>query len=67
MHEVGNVGERADPVTACRLDRQNAVVIDVLGTGTKTPVVPEHRGGEGAAPGFVEGGLPLDATADDES
>ncbi|HVG93203.1 MAG TPA: NYN domain-containing protein [Planctomycetota bacterium] len=65
MHEVGNVGERADPVTACRLDRQNPVVVEVLGTGTRTPVVPEHKPAEPPPGGFVEGGLPLDASTED--
>ena len=37
MFPVGNVGDRADPVTACRLDRSNAAVVTVLGPST-TPV-----------------------------
>ncbi len=31
MYTVGNVNERTDPVTACRLDRENEAVLDVLG------------------------------------
>lgn len=34
MYAVGNVNERTDPVTACRLDRENEIVVDVLGAGT---------------------------------
>jgi hypothetical protein len=41
MYEVGNVEDRRDPVTACRLDRKNPVVVSVLGADTATPVVPE--------------------------
>jgi hypothetical protein len=37
MFPVGNVGDRADPVTACRLDRSNGAVVTVLGPST-TPV-----------------------------
>jgi hypothetical protein len=39
MYEVGNVGERRDPVTACRLDRRNPVVVSVLGPDTASPAV----------------------------
>jgi hypothetical protein len=39
MYEVGNVGERRDPVTACRLDRRNSVVVSVLGADTTSPAV----------------------------
>ena len=31
MYTVGNVNERTDPVTACRLDRENEVVQAILG------------------------------------
>ncbi len=31
MYTVGNVNERTDPVTACRLDRHNEVVVEILG------------------------------------
>ena len=75
MYEVGNVGERRDPVTACRLDRKSAQVIAVIGADTATPVVPEARdeggddlgtdAGEGDEGGLVEGGLPLDAAEAD--
>jgi hypothetical protein len=37
MFPVGNVGDRADPVTACRLDRANGSVVSILGPST-TPV-----------------------------
>ncbi len=47
MYEVGNVGERRDPVTACRLDRRNAAVTAVLGSETTTPTIPEVRPEEG--------------------
>lgn len=30
MYTVGNVNERTDPVTACRLDRDNEIVIEIL-------------------------------------
>ncbi len=31
MYTVGNVNDRTDPVTACRLDRENAMVSEVVG------------------------------------
>ncbi|MDJ0521075.1 MAG: NYN domain-containing protein [Planctomycetota bacterium] len=31
MYTVGNVNERTDPVTACRLDRENELVMEILG------------------------------------
>lgn len=31
MYTVGNVNERTDPVTACRLDRENEMVLEILG------------------------------------
>jgi len=31
MYTVGNVNERTDPVTACRLDRENELVREILG------------------------------------
>ncbi len=43
MFEVGNVDDRRDPVTACRLDRKNPAVIAVLGGETATPTVRETR------------------------
>lgn len=46
MYEVGNVEDRRDPVTACRLDRRNPRVIAVLGAETTTPVVVEAKDGE---------------------
>ena len=41
MFPVGNVGERADPVTACRLDRSNATVVVILGSTAPPPPVNE--------------------------
>jgi len=52
MYEVGNVEDRRDPVTACRLDRRNPAVVAVLGPDTSTPAVPEAR--EAPARGDVE-------------
>lgn len=48
MYPVGNVGDRADPVTACRLNRACSDVVAVLGS-TTTPVPPpehNHHNGE---------------------
>jgi hypothetical protein len=42
MYPVGNLGDRADPVTACRLERSCQAVVDVLGR-TSTPTGPEER------------------------
>ena len=33
LYTVGNVDDRLDPVTACRLDRANELVISELGEG----------------------------------
>jgi hypothetical protein len=41
MFPVGNVGDRADPVTACRLDRANATVTQVLGSTAPPPPISE--------------------------
>ena len=49
MYEVGNVEDRRDPVTACRLDRKNPLVVSVLGAETSTPVVAEAKEGEEGA------------------
>ena len=43
MYPVGNVGERADPVTACRLDRVAAAVVAILGE-TDAPEAPAEQG-----------------------
>jgi hypothetical protein len=43
LFEVGNVDDRRDPVTACRLERKNAVVVGILGGETATPTVRETR------------------------
>ena len=60
MYEVGNLEDRRDPVTACRLDRKNPVVVGVLGAETTTPVVQEAReDGDGQGddgPGGDDGG-----------
>lgn len=44
MYTVGNVNERTDPVTACRLDRQNPRVAETLGPDTAEE---DHAGSEG--------------------
>ncbi len=41
MFPVGNVGERADPVTACRLDRSNGTVVVILGSTAPPPPINE--------------------------
>jgi hypothetical protein len=41
MFPVGNVGDRADPVTACRLDRAHATVLAVLGSTNTPPPISE--------------------------
>ncbi len=41
MFPVGNVGERSDPVTACRLDREHAVVVGILGASSPPVPTPE--------------------------
>ncbi len=63
MYPVGNVEDRTDPVTACRLDRKNAVVASILGPDTVTPVVPEAKEGETAS--LEDGGDSGGAEADD--
>lgn len=42
MYPVGNLGDRADPVTACRLHRQGARVTAVIGPTTTPTPPPEH-------------------------
>lgn len=56
MYTVGNVNDRTDPVTACRLDRENDVVVGVLGPGTVAGAAREEDEDEdGAAhPGYSE-------------
>ncbi len=51
MFPVSNVGERADPVTACRLDRANAAVLAVLGSTPPPPPISEDPLRRAAAPG----------------
>ena len=46
MYPVGNVGDRADPVTACRLDRQSETIVSILGTTSTPEAPPEHPHGE---------------------
>lgn len=41
MYTVGNVNDRTDPVTACRLDRENELVIEVLGAEVDAPFEEE--------------------------
>jgi hypothetical protein len=41
MFPVSNVGDRSDPVTACRLDRSNASVVAVLGESSAPPPIHE--------------------------
>jgi hypothetical protein len=45
MYTVGNVNDRTDPVTACRLDRHNELVVEILGPEGATPPdpIPEDR------------------------
>ena len=52
MYTVGNVHARTDPVTACRLDRQNPLVREVLGEG----VDDELGGGDPSDMGMDEDG-----------
>ena len=49
MYPVGNVGDRADPVTACRIDRASEGVIAIIGA-TETPEAPEEHPPEEQAP-----------------
>ncbi len=67
MFEVGNVDDRRDPVTACKLDRKNPVVVGVLGGETATPTVRETHGGPPRDDGDdgVEPGAPDDTDAPD--
>lgn len=58
MFPVGNVGERADPVTACRLDRSHTAVLDVLGPTTRPVPVDEDPLRRAASPSV--GGLASD-------
>jgi hypothetical protein len=41
MFPVGNVGDRADPVTACRLDRANTSVVAILGPSSAPVPITE--------------------------
>ncbi len=41
MYQVGNVDNRTDPVTACRLDRENEFVTDTLGDAIENEEVEE--------------------------
>jgi len=61
MYPVGNVGDRADPVTACRLNRASIRVVAVLGE-TTTPEAPAVHDTD--APGDGEGAGDLDADLD---
>lgn len=44
MYQVGNVDNRTDPVTACRLDRENEFVVEVLGEASEP-----HEGSDEAS------------------
>lgn len=48
MYSVGNVDHRADPVTACRLNREHPLVVEVLGedSGVRAHEGAEPAGGE---------------------
>ena len=41
MYQVGNVDNRTDPVTACRLDRESEFVVDILGDRIEDEEVEE--------------------------
>jgi hypothetical protein len=43
MYTVGNVNDRTDPVTACRLDRRSGIVVDVLGPDSQAAAAPEDE------------------------
>ncbi len=42
MYPVGNVGDRADPVTACRLNRVSVRIVGILGKTAVPEAPPEH-------------------------
>ena len=55
MYTVGNVNDRTDPVTACRLDRENDVVVSVLGPDTYAAAArDEDEDEEAVHPGYSE-------------
>lgn len=51
MFPVSNVGDRADPVTACRLDRAHATVVAALGSTSAPPPIHEDPLRRAIAPG----------------
>ncbi len=53
MYPVGNVRDRSDPVTACRLERKNAVVVGILGE-TDPPVAPPEHAHDAEDPELLE-------------
>jgi hypothetical protein len=53
MYTVGNLDERADPVTACRLDRKNPTVAGVLGADSAPPPVAREGDREGDREGLA--------------
>jgi hypothetical protein len=63
MYTVGNLDERADPVTACRLDRKNPTVASILGSESAPPTVAREGDREGFAAARARG---ADADADEE-
>lgn len=61
MFPVGNVGDRSDPVTACRLDRRSRRVVDILGHEAAGSGPGDHGHG-GHEPGDSET-APIDSEA----
>ena len=65
MYPVPNLGNRADPVTACRLNRVSVRIVGILGKTNTPEAPPEHEsehGGDGEA---ADGGSPDDASGAD--
>lgn len=51
MFPVSNVGDRSDPVTACRLDRAHGTVVAALGSTDAPPPISEDPLRRAIAPG----------------
>ena len=47
MYPVANVGNRADPVTACRLNRVSVHIVSILGKTTMPDAPAEHEAEDG--------------------
>ena len=45
MYPVANLGDRADPVTACRLNRISVQIVSILGKTTAPEAPAEHEAG----------------------